>query len=587
MKKSLLLFFTLLPLFLPSQPSGLYKLDYIWLLGYDSNLTDLTFGGSILDFNTSPPHAYYKYLDMNIDVTNASMCDEEGNLLFYTNGIYIANREHEVMLNGDSLNPDPLTLDWRDDGYRLYQGVLTLPLPEDASLYYLFHEERTWVGDPVYWTLIPHMMYTTIDMELDGGLGGVIQKNKLVLEDTLDFGKLTAVRHANGRDWWLPVPEYNSNRYYRFLFDPEGLEEMEPQIIGEEVPSGLGQAVFSPDGSKYARMNGISATVGAFLDIYDFDRCSGLFSNHNRVQYPQSFGAQGVAISPNSRFLYVPAGLQVFQYDLHAEDIAASEVIVASYDGFVSPLPTYFFLAQLAPDGKIYICASSTVNVLHIIHKPDEKGAACAFEQHGLILPTLNKFSLPNFPNYRLGPLDDSPCDTLGLDNMPYANWRHHTVDTLDPLQVFFTDLSYYEPVEWSWDFGDGQSSTERHPAHTFPATGTYQVCLSVSNTNGSHTICDSVYVESSVATIEKAPEVQYLLFPNPNHGSFQLLQDKPQHEQQLFLYDLAGRPVHTQALDYTRQHSIQAGHLPEGMYICQIQNKGSIRFFEKIVIAR
>ena len=51
-----------------------------------------------------------------------------------------------------------------------------------------------------------------------------------------------------------------------------------------------------------------------------------------------------------------------------------------------------------------------------------------------------------------------------------------------DHLTVNFTDISYTnnQAVNWNWDFGDGQYSTEQNPTHTYPHEGNYQVCLTI-----------------------------------------------------------------------------------------------------------
>ena len=128
---------------------------------------------------------------------------------------------------------------------------------------------------------------------------------------------------------------------------------------------------------------------------------------------------------------------------------------------------------------------AGTVNTLHVIHSPDLPGSDCRFEQHGVQLPTLNNTTLPNFPNYRLGPLDGSPCDTLGLDNIPAAHFRWEFWDTMSPLHVYFTDLSVYEPTEWHWDFGDGKFSEEQNPVHQYSKGGEWTVILTVEGKEG------------------------------------------------------------------------------------------------------
>ena len=125
----------------------------------------------------------------------------------------------------------------------------------------------------------------------------------------------------------------------------------------------------------------------------------------------------GVAFSPSSRFLYVTRWDSIFQYDLQAPDMIASEQVVAVYDGFAGDLglPTRFFYPLLAPDNKIYICVSNyNSRYLHRIEKPDLPGLACNVQQHSIYLPVFNNFLLPNMPYYRLGAWEDSPCDTIG-----------------------------------------------------------------------------------------------------------------------------------------------------------------------------
>lgn len=391
------------------------KHDNIWLFGYDSNDTYPDFGGSELDFSTTPPGIFQEFRDLNFNVTNASMCDTAGNLLFYTNGISIANHQHQIIENGNSLNPGEFTEDWIHKGYPLPQGVLILPFPNQENQYILLHAALERIGSDNHAETT--LLYgTLIDMSLNSEEGSVIYKNQILIQDTLEWGKLTATKHANGRDWWIIVPEFDSNRYYRLLLSPKGVENLGLEHTAHAVEVGLGQAVFSPDGTKYVRNNLVGGVgVADQLDIYDFDRCTGLLSNHQHIIYADSAGAGGVAISPNSRYLYVSHDRYLFQYDLETENIAEVQDTVAEWDGFVHPpiFATRFFLAQLGPNNKIYINTSSATKYLHIIHQPNEAGLACEVEQRGVELPTFNAFSMPNFPNYRLGALEGSPCDSI------------------------------------------------------------------------------------------------------------------------------------------------------------------------------
>ena len=68
-------------------------------------------------------------------------------------------------------------------------------------------------------------------MTLNNGLGDVVSKNSIVLQDILFWGELNATRHANDRDWWLLCHRVNSNKYYKVLITPYGIT-IDSQYIG-------------------------------------------------------------------------------------------------------------------------------------------------------------------------------------------------------------------------------------------------------------------------------------------------------------------------------------------------------------------
>lgn len=385
------------------------KHDYNWLFGYEGDAGVEEFGISQLNFNHNP--VLIEKQDsafMKIDVSHASISDSLGNLLFYTNGCYIADKNHQMMPNSDGLNPGILH-NTNCDFFGYTGGVqscLILPYPKQVNLYYLIHNPMTFHSQFGYHA--PKLFYTLVDMDDNGGLGTVIEKNMPIVLDTLTPGNITAVKHTNGRDWWIINPQFDNNKYYRTLLGINGLEEPLEQIIGDSISTGSSHAVFSPDGTTYIRYSPEEQ-----LNIYDFDRSTGLLSNARNISFdapPPS--SSGISVSPNSRFLYLSNTNWLLQFDLEAVDIAESMVVIDTFDGFQSPFATQFFLAQLAPDCKIYISSFSSVDVLHVINQPDRKGLACDFQQHAIDLPTLHGGSMPHFPNYRLGTTPTYPCDS-------------------------------------------------------------------------------------------------------------------------------------------------------------------------------
>jgi len=507
---------------------------------------------------------------MNMRTTNSSFSDQDGSLLAYTNGYFIANRINDTMENGDSINPDYSM--YQD---RLYQGAIFLPQPGNDSIIYLFHEQLSLVPTTVPYAFVYLAQYSSINIFANNGLGRVLKKNIPLVKDTLCYGKLTSTKHGNGRDWWIIVPEYSKPTYFKYLLTPHGIDTYPPQTIGNPFVSDGGQAVFTPDGSKYIKINGLSQE--SWIDILDFDRCTGTFNNFQGFHKNEG-GVTGVSVSLNSRFLYASIGIKIYQYDLWADNIRASETLVGEVDGFV----TNVWMSQLAPDGRIYVGSAGSVFHYHLIHNPNEQGTACNFEPFGFTTPTYVSWSIPTFPYYRLGPLDSSPCDTLGIDNEPQA-WYRYEQDTLDALAVEFRDLSYYEPATWAWDFGDGTpASNTRHPVHQYAQPGAYSVCLTVTSQYGSDTHCKTLYL-GVTAQDNPVLQAQVQVWPNPFRERFAVALSANLRSPALRLYDAAGRLVLEQRL-MLGVNEIEAGALPAGLYVWEVVAGGERVKSEKCV---
>jgi len=358
-----------------------------------------------MDFNTSPPTISYANRTTDMHLTNVSMSDSLGNLLFYTNGCSIFNKENNIMENGGNINPGNIHNNNCIEPFNAYTASRgAIAFQADYKTFYLFHQGLKLVTDSVIDVYDNKLYLSKIDMTQNNGLGKVIEKNFVVLEDTMQGGDLTAVKKSNNIDWWVLIPKRTSNTYFKILFTPNGVESVSTQTIGDStkyIGDGGDQAVFSPDGTKYVRYNPFDE-----ISIFDFDRETGELSNYQKVSIPGDTAfVGGAAISPNSRYLYISSQIRFYQYDLQAPDIAASQVLLGEYDGYQSPFPlaTTFFTCQLAPDCKIYCCTYNGCDVLHVVNYPDEPGLACNFVQHGVQLPSYNTLSMPNFPNYRLG----------------------------------------------------------------------------------------------------------------------------------------------------------------------------------------
>ena len=291
--------------------------------------------------------------------TCASVCDSVGNLLFYSgtplvplylsggaiNWGYAANKNHQVMQNGDTLV-----------GSGWYQEMVIVSDPGDQQQYYIFCSGELEPTNGLY--------YSKVDLNYNNGLGKVIQKNIQLNTDSITDG-ITAVRHGNGRDWWVLVRNWKGVDQYTndvmvYYVSPNGVQLHSIQQIG--IPASKESVLrlkFNSDGSKL-----YNVSARGIIERFDFDRCTGLLSNETTYEGlsgpPYKF-YWGFEVSPDESKLYVSSIYQtanfdssyLIQFDLNASNFAASADTLYT---FSNDLPG---LLQKGPDNKIYLSTMS------------------------------------------------------------------------------------------------------------------------------------------------------------------------------------------------------------------------------------
>jgi len=382
------------------------KRDYYWITGRNTS-PEPGIDNYVFDFNETPFVLQDVEGGLHFDNMNISMCDPEGNLLFYSNGCAVANRDHEIMPNGEDINEgDWFDIFWGGDcknGYPGTQDILALPDPANEEGYYLISKPT--INNPTGPSFLREMQYSYVNMSLDGGKGDLTEKNQVFYSlDTIQSSYLQAVKHANDKDWWIVQPVRDSSIYLTFLLDNTGIKLVRRQDIGDDFhwnAGSAGNAKFSPDGTKYAYFNTLNQ-----LRLFDFDRQTGLFSNLEVIHVRDNNNFSAIEFSPSGNMLYFSTIDILYQLELSSGEL----ILIDEWNGISDPFPTIFFLMQRAPDCKIYMCSTSSTNTYHVIHKPDEKGVACDFEQQGIALPhTSSVANFPNFPNFRID--EDEVCD--------------------------------------------------------------------------------------------------------------------------------------------------------------------------------
>ena len=420
----------LLPLFLCAQ-----KEANIWYFGSEAGL----------DFNSGSPVALTDGV-MNTAEGCASISDENGNLLFYTDGITIWNANHDATPNGADLLGD----------FSSTQSAIIVQKPESDSLYYVFTVPA--VGNSA------GLRYSEFDITLDGGLGDVTA-NKNILMSTPVCEKVTAVRHANGRDIWILSHGFGNNEWLAFLVDENGpslapvTTNIGVSILG--INTAIGYMKASPDGSRAACVHWASPHP---LELVDFDNSTGVFSNLINIDLPSvGAGPYGLEFSPNSDVIYVTMNgtNQYSQFDLTAGDIQASEEV------FFIPGLLSMGALQLGPDGKIYI-VQVVESSLSVINEPNELGVASDLQFDAVSLNgKMGVLGLPTFfPDIFL--------------NSNFSFTQACLGDT-----TFFELSSNLVPDSVFWNFDDPGSgvdsiSTEIDPYHIFTGSDTFEVMLIV-----------------------------------------------------------------------------------------------------------
>lgn len=383
------------------------KFDYQWIVGSDVSDAILGTEATLIDFQYSPPKTFYQTNSSAQDLAViGEICDKNtGRLMMYSNSCVIFDSTHQIMENGDSINYGDY---WED--YCKVTGYYPIPisniiLPDNYKLdeYYMIHQKLFRPPDK---RCILHNSKIHFTKEKPNGY--LKYKNAKVSDDKLAPGFLTAIAHANKKDWWIVHLIRESNQYIKYLIDSSGIHVHDYQIIGDSIGGSHAQCQFSPDGKMFGWYNQEKG-----LQLFDFDRATGQLSNHISLMIEYRKFPGGLCFSPDSKLLYLMHRDKVFQVDLSIQDLTKSYEIIGEYiynSGNDTLSKQTFLSAMLGPDCKVYITATNDTYYFSTIEKPDEKGKYCNFKNLGLKL-IYSKFigSIPNFPHFRVD--EPYPCD--------------------------------------------------------------------------------------------------------------------------------------------------------------------------------
>ncbi|WP_333878897.1 T9SS type B sorting domain-containing protein [Flavobacterium sp.] len=403
--------------------SGTAQRDPVWYFG---NRAGLTFASGVPVPLTDNVFNTYE--------GTTTVCDANGQLLFYSNGMRVVNRNHATMPNGSGLK----------GGSSSTHSALSIAHPGVPGRYYLFTAGEV-ASEGIY--------YSEIDMSAQNGLGDVVVKNVLLLAQSCE--KLAAVPHPNGTDIWVLGHQWNSNAFYAWRVTAAGVSAPVISAVGTVVIgpqpyiAAAGQLKVSPDGRKLVNVN-----TSINTQLFDFDTQTGVVSNPLTLMTGYQFGAE---FSPSSNAVYVNEASYdnsaVFQFDLQAADIVGSALQVTPGLNNLQ-----WGMLDLAPDAKIYVATYGS-NRLSVIQQPDVIGLGCTLQPLTTALAGRTTFyGLPTF--YQPG---------------FYITAVQHNGSCAGNA-IVFNATTTKTPDSMYWDFGDGNFSTTWQPTHVYAQPGTYTV---------------------------------------------------------------------------------------------------------------
>ena len=400
-----------------------------------------------LDFNSGSP----------VPLNNSAMwtwegsaiiSDSTGNLLFYTNGIEVYDKNHATMPNGAGLL----------GGTSSASAAVIIPRPGTTDKYFVFTTPNSFDTHG--------LRYSEVDMTLNGGDGDVTAtKNVLIQDSTAE--KVIAVPHANKIDYWIIVHQAVVGRYLAFHVSATGVNPVPVVSYGTVTHNFYfgyaGNMRASLDGTKVASLQGSAFAV----ELFDFDNSTGVLSNLTVISTAK--GPNGVEFSPDGKLMYVTEHWSVLTTDLYQYDVSSgdSSTILASQI-FIDSINVAGGQLLLGPDCKIYHTRYFT-SYLDVIENPNTPGVGCNFTQMSI---------------------DISPGSCiLGLPNMTRLHSQDFRKDSIVVLSLGCKGDTACFAIESNsadsvlWDFGDPASGIENNSAidtgkHVFGASGIYAVSL-------------------------------------------------------------------------------------------------------------
>lgn len=390
-----------------------------------------------LDFN-GPSPVFFEH-NMDVYESSASVSDAAGNLLFYTAGYNVWDRNGNLMPNGTGLLGN---YNGSSAG-----GVAIVKSISNPDQYYLISTDAVELN-------LHKAYYSVVDMTLNGGLGDIVssQKNILLATDVAEGIVIAPMNGCSG--FWAIVHKKDNANYLAFKIDNAGISST------PVVSTGI--IATSPDmygNQGHMRMNNANNKLirgGYQMEIASFNNVTGVLSGFALIvpALQNNTGITSIIFSPDDSKAYFTDIYSIYQMNiaLMPNAIAVQNSITELDSGMYAGM-------RLGPDNKIYVMRFWT-KYLARINTPNALGPACDLDPTYLTLPPYAVGAITNIATFvELG----SPVAVGQPDSFVVS-----AMDTNICFQPSITLVGNPTYNSYSWSTGSNQ------PAETFTQAGTY-----------------------------------------------------------------------------------------------------------------
>ena len=391
----------------PQDGCPVYATTEVRVYGIETSTANIWYfgDGAGIDFNEEegldpPPRSIETAHAMNAPAGTSTISDQNGDVLFYSNGTTVWNRENEVMPNGIEIGGDSLSA----------QAAIIVSFIDDETLYYIFTTEQ------VYGLNTFRLKYSVVDMKEDDGKGDVIIKDVVLFTKSTE--KLAAFEAGGG--YWVITHEYGTNSFRAYPVLPTGVGTPVISSAGRihstnDPLSGQAGMKFSNDGTRLA--TALIEGVDDFAEVFSFDQLTGevtelIYSidlneggpaaNDQVYDVHFSNGGNKLFATMNKRNTGADGGrILEYRIDTFSTEATrqASKTNIAEQTTGVN-----FGQMQTGPDGQLYVAVENQGFVGGIVASEDSL-ISSSYNAEQLALTTgTSLLGLPNFVQNNASP---------------------------------------------------------------------------------------------------------------------------------------------------------------------------------------